>query len=248
MKPYPFHPLRSLTARVTKTCRSSAGCVALFGVVSGLDLASYLGIVSVAGLAVLIGVLFLPRPPSGTLKTLWPISRLGMATLLIGMPYGLGHLFGMFVTTKIRAYGRLSFDLAFFAILALSLVVDHFLRRFQGHGRYSRMGHIGLALHGSASVDLSKCLRHSGPTIRHCGKSSTPTREFYRKIQECLPTNAMIFQLPHVAFAHQAIAFSHSAPPFPILPTFAGAIFTPTDCDGVAERCPDAKPIIGKFL
>jgi hypothetical protein len=225
LKPYPYHPLRGLKAIILRRQAAPRPDASLYLERARADLVTYLGMASVAGLTVLMGVLFLPRPPIGALRTLWPTSRLGLATILIGMPYGLGHLFGMLGSTKIRAYNRLSIYLAFFAILALSLVVDHVLRRLEGHRRWNRWARVGLALTFALCLfeQMPPALRPDHGTLR---ERFDADRDFYRTIEECLPVNAMVFQLPYVAFAEKTLTVSHSPHPFRSYRHFRGYLHT----------------------
>lgn len=225
LKPYPQDPLREVKTLVLRREASPLPDSALYLQTTQVDTVAYPGIAGLAGLGVLLAVLFLPGRPRGPLKALWPLSRLGLATFLIGMPYGFGQIIGILITTKIRAYNRISVYLVFFGILGLALVVDYLLRRLQGDRRWCRL------LRGGLALAVVLCLYEQMPPPLRFDQETQRNRfdddrGFYQAIERSLPTNAMVFQLPHVAFPEHAIRVSHSPLPYRSYRHFKGYLHT----------------------
>jgi phosphoglycerol transferase len=160
---------------------------------------SALGVVGSAGLVGLIlFFLFSPRRTPDSLGH--TLGLMVLAGLLLATVTGFSYLFAFFITPKIRCYNRISIYLAFFALTAVCLVLNHFIQYAKSRGLF------GSACAGVGALVVLACglfdqaplpfFRASPPA--QC--QATPVRQFVREIEAALPPDSMVLQLPIVSF------------------------------------------------
>jgi phosphoglycerol transferase len=156
-----------------------------------------LGLVGSVGFLVLLGRLLAHRARSGP-SLLDSLSVLNVFGVLLATVGGFASLFSFYVSPMIRAYNRISVYLAFFALLAVAVLLDALLRRLAGSG-------VGRALgYALAVLVLAVGLLDQVPPL-----VLTPVSwdgqyrieaAFVRQVEASVPPGAMIFQLPYVPF------------------------------------------------
>ncbi|MDP9004699.1 MAG: hypothetical protein M3N12_07905, partial [Verrucomicrobiota bacterium] len=120
------------------------------------------------------------------------------ATLLATIG-GFGSLFALLVSPQIRSYNRISVYIAFFAILAIVLLID----RLIGTRLVSRSSKLFYSVGMVLLTALGLYDQTSTSYVPEYRKLATAFRsdaEFVGKIEKKVPPNAMIFQLPYLTF------------------------------------------------
>ena len=152
-----------------------------------------LGAIGSIGFLGLFGWLLFRKPAhdrideDGTGGALSRLSVLNLAALLLGTFGGLGALVALLVTTKIRAYNRLSIFIAFFSLMGLAMLLD-------------RIGFAaGLAVALALGV-LDQTAPAFVPEYAKIIREFKSDEDFMQRIQAAMPAGAMIFQLPFVPF------------------------------------------------
>jgi phosphoglycerol transferase len=128
---------------------------------------------------------------------------LTLSATLLATIGGFGSLFALLVSPQIRSYNRISVYIAFFAILAVVLLIDRMIGNRLA-GQSSKLFYSGgmvlltaLGLYDQTSTSF----------VPEYPKLSTAFRsdaEFVRKIEARVPPGAMIFQLPYMWFPEGA--------------------------------------------
>jgi phosphoglycerol transferase len=153
-----------------------------------------LGAVGSAGFLFLIGYLVLGRRRESVLDDL---AALNVCAVLLGTLGGFGALLMFVAIPQIRAYNRISVFIGFFSLVALALLFDSAKRSLKGK-------HVWAALLTAAGV----CVIILGvfdqtapaPVSEATRAAVAQDRAFCAHIEAALPVNAMVFQLPYVAF------------------------------------------------
>lgn len=164
-----------------------------------------LGVVGVIGFLTLFGWLILKKPEVGKLGDdgtgglLSHLSILNLAALLLATFGGVGALVALVITTKIRAYNRLSIFIAFFSLLTVAWLLDQFAKRYvQTNSRQIAFnGGLAIVLLLGVFDQTAPRLIPDYPAIKAEFDSDA---KFMHGIQAALPPGAMIFQLPFVPF------------------------------------------------
>jgi len=167
--------------------------------------AASLGVVGSLGfLALLGGLLFAPAPAAaagaGAARRPWrDLGILNLAAVLLGTIGGFGSLVALVVTSKIRAYNRISIYIAFFALFAVVLAADHVYRRY-GRDPARRAG-LAAAFAGVTVLGLLDQIgTRTAPNYARVAFDYGNDREFFERVEALMPPGAMIFQLPVIAF------------------------------------------------
>jgi phosphoglycerol transferase len=134
------------------------------------------------------------------------LSKLNLAGVLLATLGGLGTLVSLLGFHWIRCYNRISIFLAFFALAAVGIVLQRLQRRLQGSVRAALAFNMGLVLLVTLGV-LDQTSRAFVPPYAALRQSYQRDEEFIGRVEASMPPNAMIFQLPYVAFPE-------SIPPF----------------------------------
>lgn len=168
------------------------------------DVAS-LGIIGSLGFLALLGGLLLVkrqgirRDEDVGHRALHDVRILNLTAILLGTIGGFGPLIALLVTSKIRAYNRISVYIAFFSLFAAVVWLDSAYRR---HGRTPRR-RAAIVLGLAVLVAVGVLDQTSGRTVAdhfriraEYGSDAT----FVHELQALMPPGAMIFQLPMVPF------------------------------------------------
>jgi hypothetical protein len=168
------------------------------------DLSS-LGVIGGLGfLALLGGLLLAPargiRPGQDLAhRALHDVRLLNLAAVLLGTIGGLGSLVALLITSKIRAYNRISVFIAFFSLFAVVVGLDAVYRRY-GRGWRRRAVLVG----GLAMVLAVGLLDQTSPRAvadyaRITGEYGSDAT-FIHQLQALMPPGGMVFQLPVVPY------------------------------------------------
>ncbi len=130
---------------------------------------------------------------------------------------GLASLIAFFVTRDIRGWNRISLFIAFFSLLATSLLLDALLRRLAARARSSRLALVTGAAVCAVVLTLAILDETSSfavPKYEKDAKQWVSDATFVREIEARMPRGAAIFQLPYVPFpeGYGATGTSVSAP------------------------------------
>ncbi|MDX2034383.1 MAG: hypothetical protein SF339_27155 [Blastocatellia bacterium] len=164
-----------------------------------------LGAIGSIGFLSLFGWLLFRKPEherideDGTGGALSRLSILNLAALLLGTFGGVGALVALLVTTKIRAYNRLSVFIAFFSLMGLALLLDRFARRHITTPA-RRMGFAATLAVALALGLLDQTTPAFVPEYAKIIREFNSDAAFMRQIQSTMPSKSMIFQLPFVPF------------------------------------------------
>lgn len=168
------------------------------------DLAS-LGIIGSLGfLALLAGLLF---PQARGISPGRPLARralqdvriLNLAAVLLATVGGLGSLLALLVTSKIRAYNRISIFIAFFSLFAVVVALDAVYRRYGRSRRRRAALVVGLAMLVGLGV-LDQTGRWTVADYARITAEYGSDATFIHEIMAVMPRGTMVFQLPMVPY------------------------------------------------
>jgi phosphoglycerol transferase len=182
-------------------------------VVTENDSAS-LGVLGSLGLLVLIGWLFVGdllrrrvQLHRQQRRLLGDLSLLTLAAILLSTVGGFSVLVSRFMTASIRGYNRISIFIAFFAVLALAILLDAIRARF-GRSEQSRR-HIALATPVLLVLAiLDQTTEKFVPPYEGLADDWNTRASFMQMVESTLPAEAMVFQLPYVSFPVSAPVYS----------------------------------------
>jgi phosphoglycerol transferase len=197
-KPVPYHPLKGLVAALRGRERplpTARECIQVFH----LHEKAPLGLAATCGFLALLLTLFLSRRPKEDLKILASLSRLNLGSILFVSNGGLGLLFALWVSAKIRGWNRISIFIAFFSLVALAVLLEHVRRHWIKTSRAWFLFHGVLA--GILVFGIFEQFSQTWLPDHTTAKAEFEyDREIVRKIEGRLPENALVFQLPYVPF------------------------------------------------
>jgi phosphoglycerol transferase len=171
--------------------RSNENDDASLGVVGGLGF-----------LALLAGVLLLPpsrTAPHGGGGVMRDLCVFNLCAVLLATIGGFGALVAMLLSSKIRAYNRISVYIAFFAFFAVVIGLDHVDRGWARRGPRRVafvIGLVGLTVLGTLDQTSARAI----PDYRRIAAEYRSDAAFVQTLRAALPRDAMIFQLPVVTF------------------------------------------------
>jgi phosphoglycerol transferase len=161
-----------------------------------------LGLIGSAGFLLLVARLFYRRPLTVAPELEEGLVVLNGSGLFLATLGGFGSLFALTVTPSIRAYGRISIYLGFFALFAVALLLDklyrRYGRRFWGRWtlRLTLLCLLALGLYDQAPTGLFGAV-----ALKEMAQTQYPIDvAFVQVIEARLPEGAMVFQLPYFPF------------------------------------------------
>lgn len=165
--------------------------------------AATLGLIGSAGFIFLLLWLFfwksektsmLPAPTTALLNRL---SILSVAAVLLGTVGGFSSLFAFIVSPQIRTYNRISIFIAFFALLAVALIVEEAFQRIRRWPRGLVYPALGLML---AIGMLDQTSTYFVPQYARNTAEFRSDQQFVSNLEQRLAPGTMVFQLPYVPF------------------------------------------------
>lgn len=157
-----------------------------------------LGLIGSCGFIALMVGLFLRPKNGGAFDLFESLSLLNLSAFLLGTVGGIGALFAILVSKNLRAYNRISPFIAFFSLFAIAFLFD-LIPRFREGGfvRFLSYPIIGALL---VLGVWDQTTANQAPNYGELQKEFASDSQFIERIEASLPSNAMIFQLPYVAF------------------------------------------------
>ncbi len=126
------------------------------------------------------------------------LGAINLIALLLGTVAGFGTLIAYLFTPQIRGYNRISIFIAFFALMAIILVLDSLYKKYMNKTRNKIFFYF---LFFSITVFGLYDQVYTGPTMyKEIAAEYNSEELFVKNIEQEMPKNAMIFQLPYVAF------------------------------------------------
>ncbi len=158
-----------------------------------------LGAVGAVGFVLLVARLLFRKPSFGRAALAEILARLTLAAVLLATSGGLGSVFSYLACSWIRAYNRIAVFIAFFALFAVALALDALRRRCDHSGRARAVfaGLLGLLLGLGILDQTSAAFVPAYARVRH---EYAADARYVRAIEAAVPSHAMIFQLPYLAF------------------------------------------------
>ncbi len=165
----------------------------------------YAGLIAVAGLLAGWVLLFSrglrPRvddAPTGAPDRSLPLALAAVSTFLVvlGTAGGLGYLIAIVGTTQFRAWSRVALPLALCGLFAAGWWVDRFLPRLDRRRFAATAGAVGVLVVGL----LDQIPADVAPAEASTRAALEATRAFVTHMEQNLPAEAMVFQLPVVGF------------------------------------------------
>lgn len=155
-----------------------------------------LGIIGGIGFICLFLVLFNVRNEDKQIKN---IALLNLGTFLIATMGGIGAIFALLVKTPMRCYNRLSVYIGFFSFAFLAIVCNNTADKLSSKSQKKIIGTIGiisLLIIGiyDQTITFDQYTQIEQKTERQHDE------EFVHIIENELPVNSKIYQLPHVCF------------------------------------------------
>jgi len=164
-----------------------------------------LGVIGSLGFLALVGGLLLRQPATAwsdeaAASPSWrDVSILNLSAVLLGTIGGFGSLVALLVSSKIRAYNRISIYIAFFSLLAVVMGADYVYRRYGQRGGRRLAFSVGLAtLVGLGVADQTGT--QAVPDYAVIAFDYGNDGNFIERVEAVMPRGAMIFQLPAIAF------------------------------------------------
>jgi hypothetical protein len=158
-----------------------------------------LGVAGSVGFLVLLIGLFCRRRNelSGDLQ--WALARLNIGAVLLGTVGGFSSLFAYLINSQIRAYNRISIFIEFFAIFALVLLLAHVYKKLLEAGKSNLLSYTlcGMILVLGLLDQVPTVFKPPYSDIKEQFDANTA---FFARVEQALPENGMVFQLPYVAF------------------------------------------------
>ncbi|MCF3652081.1 hypothetical protein [Synoicihabitans lomoniglobus] len=124
-------------------------------------------------------------------------SSLAISSFLLATIGGLGSLFNLWISSEIRCYNRISVFIAFLAIVPVAYALQNISHRIPKLGSYAVCTLVVIiGVLDQASFGYVASLHHNGEA------RYLETKEFITKLENELPEEALIYQLPHMPYPH----------------------------------------------
>jgi phosphoglycerol transferase len=128
------------------------------------------------------------------------LAKLNIFAFLFATVGGLGAVFAFFVIPEFRGLNRISIFISFFSLLAVAILLQHYLSHFFCKNRYKNYVFFGvsfLLIIFAIFDQIPRGVIGQNPDVV---KSFYAERNFFRNIENSLPKNAMVFQYPYVQY------------------------------------------------
>jgi hypothetical protein len=163
-----------------------------------------LGLIGSAGFLILLGALFGSRrtrefSPETPADLLLPLSKFNMAAVLLGTIGGFSSLFALLISSNIRSYNRISIYIGFFSLFAVVVLLETLARRKVRSGRSKVVFAVFLAILLIAGI-FDQASRYFVPRFAALNAEFQENHDFIAKVEQSVPSNSMIFQLPYIPF------------------------------------------------
>jgi phosphoglycerol transferase len=169
-----------------------------------------LGLTATAGFLFLIAVALgscLGRSPVRDPRLL-AATAATVTALLIGTVGGTSALIAAYVSPNIRVYSRLSIYIAFFALLAIAIGLDHLAPRLRRRGAWAFPAVLAAVLVLGALDQVAPGAETQGAVTRAQWRADAA---FVRSAERLLPGDASILNLPYIPYPESAAVFAMQA-------------------------------------
>lgn len=157
-----------------------------------------LGVIGSCGFLLLLGCSLFGRGRRSAGELLSSLSALNLAAVLLGTMGGLGSVFALVVSPQLRSLNRISIFIAFLSLFAVALVADSVRQRVRGRiGVIAWLGVLVLLLAVGVFDQTTKAM---APPHQAMQAKFARDADFVKHIEQSVPANAMIFQLPYMPF------------------------------------------------
>jgi phosphoglycerol transferase len=135
-------------------------------------------------------------------ETIWHLGLLNLWSVLLATIGGIGSMIAYFVLPGIRAYNRINIFIAFFALLAVALLIDRQIaKHIKTKGRKILIIlALGVFTYGAI---LDQTGLQGGPPVAMLKEFET-NQKFVSQIMATVPEKTMIFDLPFFTFPEHA--------------------------------------------
>jgi phosphoglycerol transferase len=182
-------PLRHVTEQYRSSTPPAGYCEQCFESVGTVGTVGF-GWLAIVGIAALLGAPWALKRP-GVERA----AAAGVAVCIaVGATGGASSLVREYVSNDIRAWNRMSLQIAFFSLLAVGLLLDAARRRLRAPGFAALLGAI-VAL----TVYEQSAASNAPPYARDASEYSSDQR-FVAAIERALPAGASVLQLPYVPY------------------------------------------------
>lgn len=173
-----------------------------------------LGLIGAAGLLFLLGRLFL-RPNRTPGDLLDCLALLTLAAILLGTVGGLGSAIAFLASPWIRGYNRISIYIAFFALLAIGVLLDRWRKQWSETPR--RCFAFAATLAALLVVGIADQTSGEVSDYRGLSERSADLRQLVEHIETDATPGGIVFQLPHAPYPESVFetgvpSYRHLAP------------------------------------
>jgi phosphoglycerol transferase len=160
---------------------------------------SSLGVTGSVGATILLTQCVLAPRKRRCGATLGALGILTITSILLGTVGAGGTAFALVISPMIRAYNRISIYIGFFALFAVALLLHRLGRRCE-HLRLPQLLRTAL-LFGVLLVGvLDQTTSGFAPRYDALRQQFDEDAQFVKRIESCVPSGSMIFQLPQLGF------------------------------------------------
>lgn len=156
------------------------------------------GIAGAIGFMLLLMLLLMRSGKLKELPAIEALTKANISAVLLGTTGGFGALFAYLISPQIRAYNRISIFISFFAICTLCILANHL------YTRKIKTKYQSIFLTGLSMLTILALFDQTSPAnIPNHKESHTIHQQntaFIEKIETIINKDAMIFQLPVLAF------------------------------------------------
>jgi len=127
------------------------------------------------------------------------LGKLNLACILLATVGGFGSLVAFGFSPLIRCYNRMSVYIAFFALIAVALLLEEFRRRYIDPKKTGTLWIAGLFILLCLGI-ADQTTGFFVPPYSENAASYQNDENFVRRIESMVPRGAMIFQMPYLPF------------------------------------------------
>lgn len=158
-----------------------------------------LGVIGSIGFLILICRIFMQKKGKSN-ELLDVLSYLNLSAILLATIGGFSSLISHLTTSKIRAYNRISVYIAFFALTAFFLILHEWLLKKNKLEMKKTVLILSFLLLIVGIYNQTSPAFALPKKIKKISKAYNEDKHFFTKIEEILPKQSMVFQLPYVPF------------------------------------------------
>lgn len=165
---------------------------------SGEKIGATLGAMGTVGFLFLVGLL-LCRTRSKQGEVVPGLAVLNIASVLLATIGGFGSLFALLITAQIRCYNRMSLFIGLFSLFAVAVLLDRLAEwcEMKGYRPWQYRAALGLLIAFGLVDEIG---RSRAPDHAALKAQFECDREFVREIEDQLPAESLVLQLPYFPF------------------------------------------------